>query len=71
MMPELHGCIEPNGMFEQEIADCPEGYGAATFRRSYETSLGLFLLMGSDCELRNELRKVGVLCRLSCGLQPK
>jgi hypothetical protein len=71
MMVEVHGHMEPNGAFEQEVVDCPEGYGAAKFRRSYETSLGLYLLIGSDCELRNELREVGVVCRLSCGLRPK
>jgi hypothetical protein len=70
-MVELHGRLEPNSMFEQEVIDCPEGYGAAKFRRSYESSLGLLLLRGEDCELRNELRRRGVLCRLSCGLEPK
>jgi hypothetical protein len=56
---------------EQEILDCPEGYGSARITRRYQPSLGLFLLIGSDCELRNELSDEGRSCTLSCGLKPK
>jgi hypothetical protein len=57
--------------WEEEVFDCPEGFGTAKVTSRYHASLGLFFLVKSDCQLRRSLEKEGVGCGLSCGLEPK